>query len=403
MTSKMKNKSISTETDWKNTAAFRDLLLIGLIAILSFVLVESLELVETIEQIRREHEGWPITEIITLPLILSFAFGLYSLRRWKELRYEIIERTKAQENLKLAYKELEKTNREMKEIQIQLVQSEKLASIGQLAAGVAHEINNPLGFVASNFETLENYIKKIHNLLEMYEELIGEIEASEKMELLDKAGAIEETRDATKIASILEYIPGLFDDSKEGLERIAKIVENLREFSRIDQPGSLNKYNLNNGIETVLFAAKNQIKYDADIKTELSELPPILCNPGKINQVLLNIIMNAAQAIKAQQRNDKGNITIRTYGTDDDVVCEIADDACGISSNTLSKIFNPFFTTKPVGEGTGLGLSVSYDIIVTKHKGKLLVDSTVGKGTKFTIKLPISRKELNNKREIEKK
>jgi signal transduction histidine kinase len=148
--------------------------------------------------------------------------------------------------------------------------------------------------------------------------------------------------------------------------------------------------------------AKNQIKYDVDIKTEFSEVPPILCEPGKINQVFLNILMNAAQAIKVQERSEKGTITIRTYRTDDAVVCEIADDACGISSDALSKIFDPFFTTKPVGEGTGLGLSVSYDIIVIKHKGKLLVDSTVGEGTKFTIQLPISGKELSNKQEIEK-
>jgi two-component system NtrC family sensor kinase len=398
----MKNKSTSIEKDWKNTDAFKDLLLIGLIAILSFVLVQALELAEILDEIRREHQGWPISQFITMPLILSFAFGVYSLRRWKELRYEIVERKKVEENLRLAYIDLKKTNQEVKEIQIQLVQSEKLASIGQLAAGVAHEINNPLGVVTCNFETLENYIKKIHKLLEMYDELIGEIETSEKMELLDKAGAIKETRHTTKFDFILEHLPELFDDTKEGLERIGKIVKSLRDFSRIDQPGTLDKYNLNDGIETALIVAKNQIKYNANVKMELSKVPPVLCNPGKINQVLLSILMNAAQAIEAQKRADKGTITIRTYRTDDDVVCEISDDGSGISSDTLSKIFDPFFTTKPVGEGTGLGLSVSYDIIVNKHKGKLLVDSTVGKGTKFTIKLPISRKELGNKREIEK-
>lgn len=306
-----------------------------------------------------------------------------------------------EKKVRLAYKDLKKTNQEVKEMQIQLMQSEKMASIGQLAAGVAHEMNTPLGFVGLNLETLEKYIKKIHKLLEIYDELIGEIETSEKTELLDKAGAIEETKHATKIGFILEDIPGLFDDSKAGLERMSKIVENLKDFSRIYQLKSLDKYNLNDGIETALVVVKNEIKYDADIKTELSEVPPILCNPGKINQVFLNILMNAAQAIETQERDDKGTITIRTYGTDDDVVCEISDDGCGISSDALSKIFDPFFTTKPVGEGTGLGLSVSYDIIVMKHKGKLLVDSTVGEGTKVTIKLPISKKELNNKQEIE--
>jgi signal transduction histidine kinase len=397
----MNHTITSKETDWKNSSAFRDLLLIGLIAILAFILVEALELVETVDKIRREYEGWPITEIITLPLILSCAFGAYSLRRWKELRYEIIERKKVEENLRVAYKKLKKSNQEIKEMQIQLVQSEKLASIGQLAAGVAHEINNPLGFASCNFETLENYIGKIHNLLNMYDELIGKIEASEKVELLEKAEAIEETRNNTKVDFILENVQELFDDTKEGLERIGKIVENLRNFSRIDQQCNIDKYNLNDGIQTALVVAKNEIQHDVHIKTELSEVPRILCNPGKINQVFLNIIVNAAQAIEAQERKDKGTITIKTYQKDDRVVCEISDNGCGIPPEKLSKIFDPFFTTKPVGEGTGLGLSVSYDIIAIKHKGKLLVDSTVGEGTKFTIELPISNNELTSICEIE--
>jgi two-component system NtrC family sensor kinase len=400
--SEMNNKSIYAKMEWLNTAAFRDLLLIGLIAILAFVFVEALELAETIDKIRQEHEGWPISEIITFPLILSFAFAAYSLRRWKELRYEIAERKQAEKNLMLAYKQLEKSNKEVKEMQIQLVQSEKLASIGQLAAGVAHEINNPLGFITCNFETLENYINKIKQLLEMYNEIIREIQASGENAFSDKAKVIEETKHNVKIGYILENIAGIFNDSNQGLERIKKIVENLREFSRVDRQGSLDKYDINDGIERALIMAKNEIKYSADIRTELSDVPPILCDPAKINQVLLNILLNAAQSIKVQEREDKGTITIRTFRQQDDVVCEISDDGCGISSDTLSRIFDPFFTTKPVGEGTGLGLSVSYDIIVTKHKGKLLVDSTVGKGTKFTIKLPINMKKTGNNSEADK-
>ncbi|MBA7620049.1 Adaptive-response sensory-kinase SasA [subsurface metagenome] len=305
---------------------------------------------------------------------------------------DITERKKAEEAAELAYKKLEEANMELKQVQSQMVQSEKLASIGELAAGVAHEMNNPVGFVASNFETLENYIKKIQSLLETYGELVKQIETSEKTELLNKAHDIDQSRDDMKIDFILGDIQGLLDDSKEGLDRVTNIIQNLRDFSRIDQPGSLDEYNLNDGIGSTLVVARNEIKYDTDIKTDLGELPHISCNSGQINQVFLNILVNAAQAIKSQERDDKGTITIRTYASDDEVVCEISDDGPGIPADKLSKVFDPFFTTKPAGKGTGLGLSVSYDIIVNKHNGKLLSESTVGEGAKFTIKLPINTK-----------
>jgi signal transduction histidine kinase len=312
------------------------------------------------------------------------------------LNREINERKKAETSVRLAYEELEKANQELKETQFQLVQSEKLAGIGQLAAGVAHEMNTPVGFVASNFHTLESYMKKIQKLLQMYGELVDKIEVSEKSVLLDKTSTIEKTRNTMQIDFILEDLSGLFDDSREGLERITNIVQNLRNFSRMNQPGELNKYNINDGIKSTLVVARNEIKHDADVETELSEVPLILCNAGQINQVLLNILMNAAQAIKSHERDNKGSITIRTYATDDNVVCEISDDGPGIEPDKLPQIFDPFFTTKPLGQGTGLGMSVSYDIIVNKHNGKLLVDSSVGKGTKFTIRLPLSKKETQN-------
>ena len=163
----------------------------------------------------------------------------------------------------------------------------------------------------------------------------------------------------------------------------------------------LNKYNINDGIETTLVVANNEIKYHADIETELAEVPLVICNAGQINQVVLNLLVNAAQAIKSQERDDMGTITIRTYATETGVACEISDDGPGIPPDKISKIFDPFFTTKPVGKGTGLGLSVSYDIIVHKHNGELFVDSTVGKGTKFTIQLPINTKENGEKQNDE--
>ncbi len=314
---------------------------------------------------------------------------------------DITERKRAAEALRLAYEKLEGANREMKEMQSQMVQSEKLASIGQLAAGVAHEMNTPVGFTASNFETLQSYMKKIRDLLKMYDELASQIESSEKEILLNKVGAIGEYRKDKKIDFVLEDIQGLFDDSKEGLERVTGIIQNLRDFSRIDQIESFDEHNINEGIEATLVVAMNEIKYYADVKTDFAEVPAIYCNSGQINQVFLNILVNAAQAIKSKQRNEneKGTITIRTYSNTEEVICEIEDDGPGIETDKLTKVFDPFFTTKPAGKGTGLGLSVSYDIIVTKHKGKLFVESTLGKGTKFTIRLPVGSKKASDKKE----
>ncbi|MBW7991640.1 MAG: PAS domain-containing protein [Planctomycetes bacterium] len=314
----------------------------------------------------------------------------------------ITERKRADEAIKIAYERLELSHIELQETQSQLIQNEKLASIGQLAAGVAHEMNTPVGFVTSNFQTLEDYVKKIGELVSMYDELIEQFETSDKSKLRNKVDSICQSRNDMQIDFILEDIIGLFSESREGLDRITDIIQSLRDFSRIDQPGSRDKYNINEGIEATLVVAKNEIKYDADVKTDFSEVPLIFCHSGQINQVFLNILMNAAQAIKAQERDGNGTIAIKTYTADDNaVVCEIVDDGPGIPPETLSKIFDPFFTTKPVGKGTGLGLSVSYDIIINKHNGKLLVDSTVGEGTKFTIKLPIGTKE-NEEKEIAK-
>ena len=310
---------------------------------------------------------------------------------------DITERKQVEEAANLAYRELERTNRELKQMQSQLVQNEKLAAIGQLAAGVAHEMNTPVGFVASNFQTLDSYVKKIKGLLEAHEQLTAQIGTTPETELLEKAAATNKLRDDMKIDFILEDIQELFDDSSEGLERITNIILNLKDFSRIGRPGTREEYCLNDGIEATLVVARNEIKYDAEIKTEFSQLPFVLCNSGQINQVFLNILLNAVQAIKSQERQKNGTITIKTYTTEAEVVCEISDDGPGIPAEKLSKIFDPFFTTKPVGEGTGLGLSVSYDIIVNKHGGKLLVESTIGEGTKFIIKLPIGEAEPQNK------
>ena len=353
---------------------------------------------ETYMEVESEKKGntaiWLII-LVDFSMLLAARSGLGIL----EMRRRLRERKRAEESIKLAYKELEQAHNELEETQLQLVQNEKLASIGQLAAGVAHEMNTPVGFVASNFQTLEGYVKKIRDLLTTYDELIGQIETLGKTELQNKIEGIGQSRDDLKIDFILEDISGLFAESRDGLERVTGIVQNLRDFSRVDQSGSRDEYNINKGIESTLVVVRNEIKYDADVRTEFSEVPPVFCHSGQINQVFLNALLNAAQAIKSQERDGNGTITIRTYASDDKVVCEIADDGPGIHPDNLSRIFDPFFTTKPAGKGTGLGLSVSYDIVVNKHNGEFFVESTVGEGTKFTMKLPIGMKE-NDEQEI---
>ena len=318
---------------------------------------------------------------------------------------DVTKQKQAERSAKQAYEELHETHEELKGVQSQIIQNEKLASIGQLAAGVAHEINNPMGFVSSNFETLQGYVRKFQSLFDAYSLFVTEAKSEGGKKLLDKVEEIEELREDTQIDFVIEDIEGLFSDMQDGLERITNIVQNLRDFSRIDQRGELAEYDLNDGIRSTLVVAKNEIKYDAKVKTDFNEMPLILCNSGQINQVFLNMLINAAQAIKSQEKKAKGTITIKTYTDDENVICEVSDNGPGIPPDKVSKIFDPFFTTKAPGKGTGLGLSVSHDIIVNKHKGTLLVDSTVGEGTKFTIKLPIKcevteEDEIQNTEEV---
>jgi two-component system NtrC family sensor kinase len=302
---------------------------------------------------------------------------------------DITDRVKAEQATADAYAKLKATSNDLVSAQSQLIQSEKLSSIGQLAAGVAHEINNPVGFVSSNFETLQNYGNVFVKLINRYEELVEEIRKSADSGWKAQCEAIHNIRQDSKIDFILEDIPALFDDSKEGLDRITKIIQSLRDFSRVDQVSDFCEYDLNGGIQNTLVVAKNEVKYDCQVRTELGEIPPIFCSSGQINQVILNIVVNAAQAIRAQNKGTIGNIIIQTSQTDQHVICQIIDDGPGIPPGIITKVFDPFFTTKPVGKGTGLGLSISRDIIVNKHKGELIVDSIVGQGTTFTIKLPI--------------
>ncbi len=312
---------------------------------------------------------------------------------WYGIMTDVTRRKDSEQQQKQLMAELEQAYQDLKAAQNQIVLQDKMACIGQLAAGVAHEMNTPIGFVASNFETLNKYMDKFIKLLDLYEELTQLIYTGDRDRRLHKVQEIQAAYQAMKMDFIRRDTADLFQESKEGLRRVTNIVQNLRDFSRVDQTGGISQYDLNDGIKATLTVARNEIKYHANVITDLIDIPLVPCNSGQINQVMLNILVNATQAIGAQEREDRGSITFRTALEESYVVCQISDDGPGMPPEVRKRIFEPFFTTKAVGKGTGLGLSISYDIIVNKHHGILCVDSEVGKGTTFTIKLPLSSAE----------
>ena len=274
--------------------------------------------------------------------------------------------------------ELTDLNEKLSRAQEQLLQSEKLASIGQLAAGVAHEINNPISFVFSNFGTLQTYVADLMQVLVEYEQ-------AEKF-IVDEAtvARIAALRQQVDLGFLMDDVPVLMSESREGIERVRKIVQDLKDFSRVDAHQDWQWVNLHNGIDSTLNIVNNEVKYKADVVKEYGDIPEVECLPSQINQVIMNIVVNGAQAISGE----RGRITIRTGTAGQHVWIEIADTGAGIPKAILSRIFDPFFTTKPIGSGTGLGLSLSYGII-QKHDGRIDVQSTPGKGTTFRIELPI--------------
>ena len=277
---------------------------------------------------------------------------------------------------------LKETVQQLQETQQQLIRSEKLASIGRLSAGIAHEINNPVGFVSSNSTSLLGYIGRIKEILKMYR--IG-----------IKPEMISRREKQLKIEFILDDIDKLIMENIEGLARITNIVSNLKKFSRETDIEEFISSDINDGIRSVLILIKNEAKYYADIITEYGDIGQIQCNISELNQIFLNIIINAVQAIKEQERKEKGIITIKTTKDSEWIYITITDDGPGIPLEIREKIFDPFFTTKPVGTGTGLGLSICYEIVVNKHAGDIRVTSETGKGTTFTIKLPRNREDNN--------
>lgn len=254
----------------------------------------------------------------------------------------------------------------------QLHQSEKMAAIGQLAAGVAHEINNPVGYVYSNLQTLGHYLSDLFRLTE----------AVETATSLDDLHQIRKSIDYEFLRGDLE---DLLAESREGIERVKTIIAALKDFSHTDEEDEFRYADLHRGIDTTLNVVNNEIKYKAEVVRDFGELPEVQCIISQINQVVMNLLVNAAHAIE-----NTGTITIRTRCEGDQVTLEIEDTGKGIETQHLNRIFDPFFTTKPVGKGTGLGLSLSFNII-EKHHGEITVISAPGQGTTFRIRLPIAQ------------
>jgi two-component system NtrC family sensor kinase len=284
--------------------------------------------------------------------------------------------------------ELKNTLKRLEDTQAHMIQSEKMASIGQLAAGVAHEINNPTGFVSSNLKTLLDYQQDIAELIEKYHAFTYSLKNNGKLGSISNViqASIQELKtfeDDIDIQYIMEDITDLIGDCREGTDRIKKIVLDLKDFAH---PGEdkIQSLDINTGLESTLNVVNNEIKYKATVKKEFGDIPEIKGFPQQLNQVFMNILVNAAQAIEK-----KGEIVIRTSRVDDKVEVKISDTGSGIAEENLQKIFDPFFTTKDVGKGTGLGMNIAYNI-VKKHQGTIAVDSQIGKGTTFTIMLPVS-------------
>ncbi|MDR3480102.1 MAG: ATP-binding protein [Burkholderiaceae bacterium] len=294
------------------------------------------------------------------------------------LEERVYERTadlrKANETLEVEKKRQEVLIKRLEDAHNQLLQAEKMASLGQLAAGVAHEINNPVGFVNSNLGTLQQYSDDMLRLLAAYERWEKTLAKDAQQEMARLKAEID-------VDFLREDIGNLLSESLDGMQRVRRIVQDLKDFSHVDEVGR-QWANLESGLDSTLRVIWNELKYKAEIIKEYGAISDIECLPSQLNQVFMNLLVNAAQSIE-----NSGRITIRTGEEGEGVWVEIEDTGHGIKPEHLSRIFDPFFTTKPIGKGTGLGLSLSYGI-VQKHDGRIEVKSDVGKGTVFKVLLP---------------
>lgn len=272
----------------------------------------------------------------------------------------------------------------MRDMQTQIMQNDKLATIGQLAAGVAHEINNPMGFVGSNMVTLSKYVEKYNRYIQQLEEQLRRESAG----LLPEH--IQALRQSLKMDYVMRDIAVLVEESNEGIERVKRIVQDLRTFSRADTTGA-GLANLNSCMDSTINIVINEIKYSAELKRDYGDIPKVHCNAQQINQIFMNLLINATHAIQAKGE-EFGEIVVRTWCDQDNVFVSVSDNGCGIPPENQQKIFDAFFTTKEIGKGTGLGLSISSGII-RKHGGEITLTSEMGVGSTFIVRLPLKQTE----------
>ncbi|MDI1260009.1 ATP-binding protein [Aquabacterium sp.] len=300
-----------------------------------------------------------------------------------QLQFELQERHVVEQALLQEHSEQQALIKKLEEAHHQLLQAEKMASIGQLAAGVAHEINNPIGFVGSNMGTLRKYVQSLLDLIAAYESHEA-----------DMAESIRERMSSLRMQIDLAYlrqdIPNLVSESIDGIDRVRKIVQDLKDFSHVDE-AQWQWADLRSGLDSTLNIVQNEIKYVAEVVKNYGDIPDVECMPSQLNQVFMNLLVNAAHAM--HERHGKITVTVG-MSLPTAVFVEIADEGHGIAPENLKRIFDPFFTTKPVGKGTGLGLSLSYGI-VKKHHGQITVGSQSGGGTVFRMVLPI-RQPINS-------
>lgn len=288
--------------------------------------------------------------------------------------------------LNAEHRQLQKLNQQLEEAQSQLVQSEKMAAVGQLAAGVAHEINNPVCFIKSNLECLQDYTRKLIELSQSVEGLIKHIDDEALKTQFNQYKA------SLDIGYIQDELPEILAETLDGTQRIQDITTSLRDFSRLDS-AEWQQADIHQGLESTLKIVNHELKYSVDeIVRDYGELPSVICLPAQLNQVFLNLLVNASQAI-----DKHGRIVIQTRHEtgSESITIRITDNGKGIPAEIQAKIFDPFFTTKDVGQGTGLGLSISYGIIQT-HQGNIQVTSAPGEGTSFLIKLPVTPKRTEH-------